>query len=123
MFGFLKKKKSEEELYLEDLNQRKRAQGGGAVQGSAGFELKVEDVFAISGRGTVVTGRVSRGTVSQGDRVLIRGREGRVLETKIGGIESFRKARRSAAEGDVVGLLLKGVRKDQVDPGDILTGA
>lgn len=118
MFGFLKKKKSEEELYLEDLNQRRQVRDGGA-----GFELKVEDVFAVSGRGTVVTGRVSRGTVSQGDRVLIRGREGRVLETKIGGIESFRKARRSAAEGDVVGLLLKGVRKDQVEPGDILTGA
>ena len=75
MFGFLKKKKSEEELYLEDLNQRRQVRDGGA-----GFELKVEDVFAVSGRGTVVTGRVSRGTVSQGDRVLIRGREGRVLE-------------------------------------------
>ena len=117
MFKFWKKKKSEEELYLEDLNQRRRVQNGGT-----GFELKVEDVFTISGRGTVVTGRVSRGTVSQGDRVLIRGHGGRVLETKIGGIESFRKARRTAAEGDAVGLLLKGVQKDQVEPGDILTG-
>ena len=122
MFGFLKKKKSEEELYLEELEQRKRNQGDSGGN-SSGFELTVEDVFSISGRGTVVTGRVSRGELSQGDRVLIRGREGRVLETKIGGIESFRKARRSAAEGDVVGLLLKGVRKDQVEPGDILTGA
>ena len=120
MFGLFKKKKNEEELYLEDLERRRRE---AQAPDDTGFQMTVEDVFAISGRGTVVTGRVSRGTVSQGDRVLIRGREGRVLETKIGGIESFRKARRSAAEGDVVGLLLKGVRKDQVEPGDILTGA
>ena len=117
MFPFFKKKKTPEELYLEDLNRRKQVLDGGA-----GFELKVEDVFAISGRGTVVTGRVSRGTVSQGDRVLLRGHGGRVLETRIGGIESFRKVRRSAAEGDVVGLLLKGAQKDQVEPGDVLTG-
>ena len=123
MFKFWKKKKSEEELYLEDLALRKQMQEIQSGRGGTEFEMTISDVFAVSGRGTVVTGRVSRGTVSQGDRVLIRGHGGRVLETRIGGIESFRKARRSAGEGDVVGLLLKGVRKDQVEPGDILTGA
>ena len=122
MFKFWKKKKSEEELYLEDLALRKQMQEIQSGRGGTEFEMTISDVFAVSGRWTVVTGRVSRGTVSQGDRVLIRGHGGRVLETKIGGIESFRKARRTAAEGDAVGLLLKGVQKDQVEPGDILTG-
>ena len=122
MFPFFKKKKTQEELYLEDLERRKRETGAAPKSGESVFEMTVEDVFSISGRGTVVTGRVSRGTVSQGDRVLIRSHGGQMLETRIGGIESFRKARRSAAEGDVVGLLLKGVQKDQVEPGDVLTG-
>ena len=122
MFGFLKKKKSEEELYLEDLERRKQAQGSCSSSSSAAFELKVEDVFSISGRGTVVTGRVAQGTIALGDRILIRGREGQTLETKIGGIEAFRNALRKASQGEVVALLLLGIQKDQVHPGDILTG-
>lgn len=122
MFEFLKKKKSEEELYLEDLNRRKQAQDLCSSSSSITFELKVEDVFSISGRGTVVTGRIARGKIAQGDRVIIRGREGRVLEAEIGGIESFRKALRTAFQGEAVGLLLRGIQKDQVHPGDILTG-
>ena len=122
MFEFLKKRKSEEELYLEDLNRRKQAQDLCSSSSSITFELKVEDVFSISGRGTVVTGRIARGKIAQGDRVIIRGREGRVLEAEIGGIESFRKALRTASRGEAVGLLLRGIQKDQVHPGDILTG-
>lgn len=122
MFEFLKKKKSEEELYLEDLNRRKQAQDLCSSSSSITFELKVEDVFSISGRGMVVTGRIARGKIAQGDRVIIRGREGRVLEAEIGGIESFRKALRTASQGEAVGLLLRGIQKDQVHPGDILTG-
>ena len=122
MFEFLKKKKSEEELYLEDLNRRKQAQDLCSSSSSITFELKVEDVFSISGRGTVVTGRIARGKIAQGDRVIIRGREGRTLETKIGGIEAFRKVLRKASQGEVVALLLLGIQKDQVHPGDILTG-
>lgn len=122
MFGFLKKKKSEEELYLEDLDRRKQAQNLCSSPSSAAFELKVEDVFSISGRGTVVTGRVARGRIAQGDRVLIRGREGRALEAEIGGIEAFRKVLRTASQGEAVGLLLRGIQKDQIHPGDILTG-
>ena len=80
MFGFLKKKKSEEELYLEDLERRKQAQGSCSSSSSAAFELKVEDVFSISGRGTVVTGRVAQGKIALGDRILTRGREGRTLD-------------------------------------------
>ena len=120
MFGFLKKKKSEEELYLEELEQRKRNQGDSGGN-SSGFELTVEDVFSISGRGTVVTGRVSRGELSQGDRVLIRCRDGRVQESRVGGIEAFRKTMKTARAGEIVGVLLQGVTKDQVGRGDTLT--
>ena len=120
MFGFLKKKKSEEELYLEELEQRKRNQGDSGGN-SSGFELTVEDVFSISGRGTVVTGRVSRGEISQGDRVLIRCRDGRVQESRVGGIEAFRKTLKTARAGEIVGILLHGVTKDQVRQGDVLT--
>lgn len=120
MFGFLKKKKSEEELYLEELEQRKRNQGDSGGN-SSGFELTVEDVFSISGRGTVVTGRVSRGELSRGDRVLIRCRDGRVQESRVGGIEAFRKTMKTARAGEIVGVLLQGVTKDQVGRGDTLT--
>ena len=120
MFGFLKKKKSEEELYLEELEQRKRNQGDSGGN-SSGFELTVEDVFSISGRGTVVTGRVSRGELSRGDRVLIRCRDGRVQESRVGGIEAFRKTMKTARAGESVGVLLQGVTKDQVGRGDTLT--
>ena len=120
MFGFLKKKKSEEELYLEELEQRKRNQGDSGGN-SSGFELTVEDVFSISGRGTVVTGRVYRGELSRGDRVLIRCRDGRVQESRVGGIEAFRKTMKTARAGEIVGVLLQGVTKDQVGRGDTLT--
>ena len=120
MFGFLKKKKSEEELYLEELEQRKRNQGDSGGN-SSGFELTVEDVVSLSGRGTVVTGRVSRGELSQGDRVLIRCRDGRVQESRVGGIEAFRKTMKTARAGEIVGVLLQGVTKDQVGRGDTLT--
>ena len=120
MFGFLKKKKSEEELYLEELEQRKRNQGDSGGN-SSGVELTVEDVFSISGRGTVVTGRVSRGELSRGDRVLIRCRDGRVQESRVGGIEAFRKTMKTARAGEIVGVLLQGVTKDQVGRGDTLT--
>ena len=59
MFPFFKKKKTPEELYLEDLERRKREMGAAPKSGESVFEMTVEDVFSISGRGTVVTGRVS----------------------------------------------------------------
>ena len=119
MFGFGKKKKSEEERYLEELEQRKRAQGADA--GGTGFELVVEDVFSVSGRGTVAMGRVLRGEISQGDRVLIRCRDGQVRSSRVGGLEAFRKMLKTARAGEVVGILLQDVTKDQVGQGDVLT--
>lgn len=119
MFCFFKKKKTEEELYLEDLERRKQAAAGHSAGAGPGFELTVEDVFSISGRGTVVTGTVSQGSVSMGDQVLLQGRNG-AQAVFIDGIESFRNILKRAEAGDTVGLLLRDVSWDQVQRGDVL---
>jgi len=87
------------------------------------FSMPVEDVFTITGRGTVVTGRVATGTLAVGDRVSIV-RAGSVLTmTEVTGIEAFRSRRTTASAGDAVGVLLKGVGRDDVQRGDELRGS
>ena len=83
---------------------------------SCGFELLVEDVFTISGRGTVVTGRISKGSISVGESVTISNG----IRTVVTGIEAFRAKMNYAQEGDNVGLLLQGISRDQVKRGDVL---
>lgn len=85
------------------------------------FEMTVEDVFAITGRGTVVTGRVTAGTVAVGDQVLISRAGTPLLQTEVTGIEMFRKTVDVANAGENVGLLLRDVRRDQVVRGDVLS--
>lgn len=88
----------------------------------ASFELPVEDVFSITGRGTVVTGRVSVGEIRVG-RVVAVVREGRIVaNAKIGGIEAFRDVKPTAAVGESVGLVLDGVTRSDVERGDIIAG-
>ncbi len=83
------------------------------------FLLAVEDVFSITGRGTVGTGRVERGTVKVGDKVQRVGiRE--PMETVVTGVEMFRKEMDSAQAGDNIGLLLRGVNKDDLERGMVL---
>jgi elongation factor Tu len=78
--------------------------------------MAVEDVFSISGRGTVATGRMERGKVKVGDKVEMVGlRETR--ETVVTGVEMFRKSMDEAIAGDNVGLLLRGIEKDDVERG------
>jgi elongation factor Tu len=78
--------------------------------------MAVEDVFSISGRGTVATGRMERGKVKVGDKVELVGlRETR--ETVVTGVEMFRKSMDEAMAGDNVGLLLRGIEKDDVERG------
>jgi translation elongation factor EF-Tu-like GTPase len=85
------------------------------------FGMTAEDVFSITGRGTVVTGRVLAGTVSVGEQVLLS-RAGRPLaQVEVTGIEMFRKTVRTAKAGDNVGLLPRGVERDQVIRGDVLS--
>ena len=81
--------------------------------------MAVEDVFSISGRGTVGTGRVERGKVKVGDKVEVVGlRETR--ETVVTGVEMFRKSMDEAIAGDNIGLLLRGVEKDDLERGMVV---
>ncbi len=84
------------------------------------FLLPVEDVFSISGRGTVATGRVERGTVKMADEVEIVGLTEESRKTVITGIEMFHKLMDSAEAGDNVGLLLRGVQKNEIERGQVL---
>ena len=84
------------------------------------FLLPVEDVFSISGRGTVATGRVERGTVKMADEVEIVGLTDESRKTVITGIEMFHKLMDSAEAGDNVGLLLRGVQKNDIERGQVL---
>jgi len=83
------------------------------------FLMPVEDVFTIQGRGTVVTGRVSRGQLKLNDEVEIVGLKA-TKKTVITGIEMFRKTLDEAQAGDNVGLLLRGVEKDDVQRGQVI---
>ena len=84
------------------------------------FLLPVEDVFSITGRGTVATGRVERGTVKMADSVEIVGLTTENRTTVITGIEMFRKLLDSAQAGDNVGLLLRGIQKNEIERGQVL---
>ena len=84
------------------------------------FLMPVEDVFTISGRGTVATGRVERGTLHVNDEVEILGIKEDVQKTVVTGIEMFRKTLDEAMAGDNVGTLLRGVNRDQVEKGQVI---
>ena len=84
------------------------------------FLMPVEDVFSITGRGTVATGRVERGIVKMGDVVEIVGLSDEKKTTTITGVEMFRKLLDSAEAGDNVGLLLRGIDKKAIERGQVL---
>ena len=84
------------------------------------FLMPVEDVFTITGRGTVATGRVERGTVKVGDEVHIIGLQEEIKKTVVTGVEMFRKILDRAEAGDNVGLLLRGVDREEVERGQVL---
>ena len=83
------------------------------------FLLAIEDVFTISGRGTVVTGRVERGQLKVNDEVEIVGLRP-TQKTVVTGIEMFRKSLDFAQAGDNAGILLRGTKKDEVERGQVL---
>jgi len=83
------------------------------------FLMPVEDVFSISGRGTVVTGRVERGIVKVGEEVEIVGLKATV-KTTVTGVEMFRKLLDSGEAGDNIGALLRGVQREDVERGQVL---
>ena len=83
------------------------------------FLMPIEDVFTISGRGTVVTGRVERGQVKVGDEIEIVGL-GETRSTVVTGVEMFRKVLDEGQAGDNIGALLRGTKKDEVERGQVL---
>ncbi|GIO34956.1 MULTISPECIES: elongation factor Tu [Paenibacillus] len=84
------------------------------------FLMPVEDVFSITGRGTVATGRVERGTVKVGDEVEIVGIAEETKKSVVTGVEMFRKLLDSAQAGDNIGALLRGVDRKEIERGQVL---
>ena len=84
------------------------------------FLMPVEDVFSITGRGTVVTGRIERGVVNTGDAVEIIGMQEENMNSTVTGVEMFRKLLDRGEAGDNVGLLLRGIDKDAVERGMVV---
>ncbi|MFQ6405899.1 elongation factor Tu, partial [Methylophilus sp. 'Pure River'] len=89
-----------------------------AIDGA--FLMPVEDVFSISGRGTVVTGRIERGIVKVGDEIEIVGIKP-TLKTTCTGVEMFRKLLDQGQAGDNVGVLLRGTKREEVERGQVLS--
>ena len=85
------------------------------------FLMPIEDVFTITGRGTVVTGRVERGLVKVGDTVEIVGLQDESKKTVVTGVEMFRKLLDYAETGDNIGCLLRGVERKEVERGQVLS--
>jgi elongation factor Tu len=83
------------------------------------FQMSIEDIFTISGRGTVVTGRVDRGVVQVGDEVEIVGLRP-TQKTTVTGVEMFRKMLDRGEAGDNIGVLLRGTKKEEVERGQVL---
>jgi elongation factor Tu len=84
------------------------------------FLMPIEDVFTITGRGTVVTGRVEQGQLKLGDEIEIVGIEPKTSKTVVTGVEMFRKMLDEARAGDNAGILLRGTKKDEVQRGQVL---
>ena len=85
------------------------------------FLMPVEDVFSITGRGTVATGRVERGTIKVGDEVEIVGLMDEARKTVVTGVEMFRKLLDQAFAGDNIGCLLRGIQRTEIERGQVLS--
>jgi elongation factor Tu len=84
------------------------------------FLMSIEDVFSIKGRGTVVTGRVDRGTIRVGEEVEIIGLQEQTMKTVCTGVEMFHKILEQGQAGDNIGVLLRGIGRDEVSRGMVL---
>jgi elongation factor Tu len=84
------------------------------------FLMAVEDVFSIEGRGTVATGRIERGVVKVGDEIAIIGLSKEPVKTTVTGVEMFRKLLDEGRAGDNVGCLLRGVKREDIERGQVL---
>ena len=127
---FFKKEKTDVEQYYEERNVQNApnqtannfntATPMNNYSNSASFQFTVEDVFSISGRGTVATGRVSAGELHLGETVTLVKQNGMRRSVRVTGIEMFRKRLDVAREGNNVGLLVSDIDRGEIQRGDIL---
>lgn len=130
LFDFFKKPKTDLEKYYEERKRREEQEAVNNAQydsyssfdaySQPSFSITVEDVFTITGRGTVIVGRVACGSVHTGETVILQRLNGSTREVTITGIEKFRKVMECAKEGENVGILLRGITKNDIGKGDIL---
>lgn len=130
LFDFFKKPKTDLEQYYEDRKKREEqaAYNDASYQqditadtfSQSGFHITVQDVFTITGRGTVIVGQVESGSVHVGDNVTLKRLDGSTRNVTVTGIEMFRKVMNVAQTGDNVGILLRGLTKDDISKGDVL---
>ena len=106
----------------EDKNVDALLEEANAASPTGPFTLPVDDVFMITGRGVVVTGRVQAGVVTVGQPVSVVRNGAVVASTKVNGIEKFRAVMETATVGENVGLLLDVKSRDQVMSGDLIQG-
>ncbi len=127
LFDIFKKKKSDVEIYYEE--RQKRAAAEEALNNQYNsisdnyqdtFCITVQDVFTITGGGTVITGRVEAGAVHVGETVTLRRLNGATSNVTVTGIEQFRKICESAKAGENVGILLRGITRNDIGQGDVL---
>ena len=127
LFDIFKKKKSDVEIYYEERQKRAAAEEALNNQYNSAsdnyqetFRITVQDVFAITGRGTVIVGQVEVGSVHVGETVTLRRLNGATSNVTVTGIEQFRKMCDSAKAGENVGILLRGITKADIGQGDVL---
>lgn len=102
-----------------DFLRRKQSESAGSSHNASGFRMIAEDVFSISGCGTVVTGTIEYGTLCVKGRISITGTHGR-LTARVDGLESCCQSVKTARAGDHVGVLLRKIQHTQVEQGDCL---
>ena len=112
-------RKKSDDMSVETLLDQANA---ASPTGDGRFRMPVEDIFTISGRGTVVTGRIESGTVRVGMPVRVVRAGAVAATTTVTGVEMFRKVLDTATAGDNVGLLLDRLTKQEVLQGDVLQG-
>ena len=126
LFDFFKKNRADDGTY----HRNPGSESADAFRGSEGamygygytasFRVTVQDVFFITGRGTVITGTVETGSVSVGDSVTLRRVDGSARTVTVTGIEKFRQITDTAVKGENVGILLRSVERNEVGRGDVL---
>ncbi len=119
LFDLFKKNKKPDGTYHRDRSADADSMGYYG-EGAASFRLIVQDVFFITGRGTVIVGKIEEGSITVGDNLTLSRKDGSRRTVTVSGIEKFRKIVDTACKGENVGILLENLEKNDIGQGDIL---